>query len=307
MEKLLIRLVPDGCDLRLGFGCSGPLGKGWFSEAKTAHLVRAALEGGVAHFDTAGFYGEAEARLGAILGETPSSEVFISTKTGTKVAGGGLIKDFSESAMRADVEASLRRLGRERLDLVYLHGPDDDQLAESEALLVRLKEEGKIRFAGVCGDGAGLSAAVAAPFIDVVMGAYNLLRRSHAPIFAEAKRCGKAVVAIEPLAQGLYRNALFAPTSLADVWGLARALTRNRGRLAEARKARAALDIPGWSLGGAALAFSLSNPDIDIAVTTTTKTEHLAESLEAARKALPEAALKRLRGLAPGGIDPRRA
>lgn len=292
------RLLPDHSTLRLGFGCSGPLGKSWFSEAKAVALIRSAIERGVAHLDTAGFYGDAEARLGKVVAGVPEDKIFISTKTGTRQGQKGLEKDFSQAAIRSDVEASLKRLNRERLDLLYLHGPSAAQLAACEDILSRLKEEGKIHLAGVCGEGAGLAEGVAAPAIDVVMGAYNILRREHAGVFAEAKRVGKAVVAIEPLAQGLYRNDLFAPTNASELWTLARAAAGGYGRLARARKARAALSVPGWTQTGLALGFCLANPDVDIAVTTTTKRHHLQESLDVLDKTIPPETLKRLQALA---------
>ena len=65
--------------LRLGFGCSGVLGKRWFSEEKCATILRAAIDAGIVHFDTAGFYGEAEQRLGRVLKDVPADNVFISS------------------------------------------------------------------------------------------------------------------------------------------------------------------------------------------------------------------------------------
>ena len=120
----------------LGFGVSGPHGARWFREGKLARLIAQALDGGVRHFDTAPFYGEAEERLGRAL--QGRSDIFISTKTGTRRAGRRLVKDFSPAGMRADVEGSLLRLKREAVDVIYLHGPAPAEVAPALAALAAL-------------------------------------------------------------------------------------------------------------------------------------------------------------------------
>lgn len=249
-------------------------------------MLLTAFEGGVRHFDTAGFYsrGEAERRLGVFLHEQRHS-VFISSKTGTRYQFGRARKDFSPQAIRADVEASLKRLNRERIDLLYLHGPSGSEQASGLETLGRLKEEGKIGLAGVCGEGEGLRRAVSADGVDVVMGVYNIFRREHATVFDEAKRAGMGVVAIAPLAQGLYRQDFFTIGGAADVWRIGRALIRNRAELRVARAARPQLAaVSGWSAAQLVLAFALANSAIDVAMTTSTNAARLSESIAAARR-----------------------
>lgn len=291
-----------GESLRLGFGASGAWAQPWFEAATAAALVRKAVDLGVRHFDTAPFYaeGEAERRLGEAL---PPRDGLISTKTGTIYRRfGPALKDFSEGRIRADVESSLRRLRRDRLDLLYLHGPNEVEIVAARPVLLDLKKEGKIGAWGVCGSGAPLAAAVDAG-ADAIMGVYNVLNRDHAAVFRAAKARGAMVVAIAPLAQGLYRRGFLAPRSPADAWHVARALVRNRDALARARALRPALEsVDGWTAAEVALAFTLANADIDLAMTTTTKAAHLEESARAARKSPPEAALARLAALdAEGG------
>lgn len=264
---------------RLGFGVSGPLGQFWFDERKTRNLILTALEKGVLHFDTAPFYFNAEARLGAALRTAGHADVFISTKTGTRRRGRGLIKDFSEAGMRADVEASRRRLDRPALDLLYLHGPSVAQIKESSPILAALKREGAVRKIGVCGEGETLRFAAENGF-DAVMGVYNLLDRRHADIFALARAKGLMTVAIAPLAQGALGGRRRAPASLADLWSLARRTLRSRYSHAEIAGLRDAL---GNDPAGAALGFALANADVDIVMTTTTKISHLVRSIAVAQ------------------------
>ncbi|MEQ8935890.1 MAG: aldo/keto reductase [Amphiplicatus sp.] len=285
--------------LRLGFGCSGAWGMRWFPEAQAAALVAQAMEGGVRHFDTAGFYagGEAERRLGAALNAFGEA-AFVSTKTGTRYRRvGAPVKDFSEAGMRADVEASLRRLGRERIDLLYLHGPSAEALQAAVPALERFKQEGKIARWGVCGEGAGLDQAIDAG-AEAIMGAYNMFRRDHEDAFRRAKAKRVGVVAIAPLAQGLYARGFYKISAPADLWRIARAVIKNRPELRRAQAAAPMLEaVEDWTPAQLALAFVRANDDVAVAMTTTTKPGHLAEIL-AARPVLPTEVLASLRALA---------
>lgn len=287
--------------MRLGFGCAGAWAKPWFPEREARAVLFAALEAGLRHVDTAGFYadGEGERRLARALKEF-GEPVFVSTKTGTRYRRiGAPVKDFSEAAIRADVEASLARLGRERLDLLYLHGPNDEELSRAAETLLILKKEGKIALGGVCGEGAGLQRALETEGVDVIMGVYNFLIQKHAALFEKAKVKGKGVVAIAPLAQGLYRRDILLPKSPTDAWRAARAFVKNRETLRKAQGAAPLLEgVEGWTPAQIALAFALANPAVDLAVTSTTKPRHLAEALEAARRAPPHDILKKLAGAA---------
>ncbi|MEL7029527.1 MAG: aldo/keto reductase, partial [Pseudomonadota bacterium] len=274
---------------RLGYGCSGIWGMRYFSERDAVRLVHQAAELGITLFDTGAFYcgGEAERRLGVALRELKGGDVIVSTKTGTHIGvGGRLYKDFSETSILNDVDVSLRRLGREALDILHLHGPDEQQIRFSLETLLRLKETGKIRAIGVCGAGAPLTYAASTGGVDVLMGAYNVLERGHESLMKQARAAGLGVLAIAPLAQGLYRRNFFAPKSIPDLWYIARAVYRNRNQLKRARAAQALHDIDGWSAPEAALAFTLANPAVDCAVSTSTRSAHLAMNAAAAKRSL---------------------
>lgn len=285
---------------RIGFGVSGPLGQKWFSEAKTRALIEQAIAGGIAHFDTAPFYFDAERQLGEALNAIGRGDVIISTKTGTRRDGRRLIKDFSERAIRADVEESRRRLRKTPLDLLYLHGPTSRQIDETVPILEALKREGKIAKSGVCGEGDALAHAAGCGF-DAVMGVYNLIDRRHEEIFAAAKRAHVMTVAIAPLMQGLFDPKLHRPSSMSDIWRLARVACRDRYRRREIEAARRAME--GADPVEAALGFVLANPNIDIAMTTSTKPHHLAQSLAIARKPIDPALHRALMDLS---LDPGR-
>jgi aryl-alcohol dehydrogenase-like predicted oxidoreductase len=285
---------------RIGFGVSGPLGQKWFSESKTRALIEQALAGGIEHFDTAPFYFDAERQLGAALAAAQHDNVIISTKTGTRRSGRRLVKDFSEGAVRADVEESRRRLGRNTLDILFLHGPASRQIDETRPFLEALKGEGMIAKWGVCGEGDALAHAAGCG-ADVIMGVYNLIDRRHEEIFGDAKRAGVMTVAIAPLMQGLVDPKFHRPSSVSDVWRLARAAFRRHDRRAEIEAVRRAIGAADPI--EAALGFVLANADIDVVMTTTTKPHHLAHSLATAGKPMDPAVHRALKGLS---LDPGR-
>ena len=300
-----MRAVPaqslGGGDLRIGFGCAGAWAKPWFSAKIAERLVGEAVDLGVRHFDTGAFYagGEGERRLGAALTALKARDIFVGTKTGTRYDRYGRArKDFTAASIRADIAASLRRLGRNQLDLVYLHGPSSVQFDQGVETLSKLKENGDVARIGVCSVGAHLDHAVRSGAVDAIMGEYNLFSRRHGPVFADARRRGVGVVAIAVLGQALYDRQFFKFRGPEDAWRIARALVKNRRELRHARAARPILEaIDGWTPAQAALAFALENKDIDVAVMATTKPANLAANIDAARRALPPGILQAMDGL----------
>ena len=274
-------------------------------------MVLKASELGIAHFDTGAFYarGEAEQRLGRIMQSTQDSQDwFISTKTGTRQdRRGRYVKDFSEGGIRSDVETSLKRLGRERIDLLYLHGPAPQDVQDTVPILEALQKEGKVGRAGICGETRAFASAMelannGSPVFSVLMGVYNILTKDHAPIFAEAKRAGFTTIAIAPLAQGLYNRGFFRPSSLADVWTIARALVKNRAQVARARAPSAEFlhKTPGWAATELALAYVMAQPFVDGAIAATTRAHHLTELVAASEKEVPQELLDQLAVISPG-------
>ena len=155
----------------LGFG-GAPIANLYtsVSDSDARATVDAAWDTGVRYFDTAPHYGLglSERRLGAALRDRPRDSFVISTKVGRVLEpfdGGGLddagflvpathrrVWDFSADGVRRSLDSSLERLGLDRVDIVYLHDPDNHwQQAISEGLpaLQSLKDQGVIRAVGV--------------------------------------------------------------------------------------------------------------------------------------------------------------
>jgi aryl-alcohol dehydrogenase-like predicted oxidoreductase len=153
------RLGANGPELTvLGVG-TAPIGSGrdWVywgpqDDAEAIAAIRAALDAGVNWVDTAPFYGwgRAEEIVRRAL-EGRSDEVLVFTKCGTMPDPERVSRmDNRPEAIRADVEQSLSRLGRDHVDLIQIHDIDSGTpIEESWGELQRLIEEGKVRWAGL--------------------------------------------------------------------------------------------------------------------------------------------------------------
>lgn len=140
--------------VRIGLGCMALTGiYGVVDRDAAKATIHAALDVGIRLFDTAALYadGTNEELLGRTIGHR--SDVFIVTKFGLSAGGdGALVRDSSPKAMRASVDSSLRRLRRERIDLLLQHRPDpraDDAIVAGVA--AELMREGKIAGFGLSG------------------------------------------------------------------------------------------------------------------------------------------------------------
>ena len=270
----------------LGFGVTGPLALSWFSEAAARRLISEAHRGGVYFFDTAPFYGDGlgERRLAAALPAAAADGAIVSTKVGT-VWRGGLVKearkDFSEAGVREQVDDSLRRLGRDRLDIVYLHGPNLEETHQGRAALRTLQAEGLINRCGVCQDHPWLLEQAVEAGVEAVMAPLNFIDRRLEAGLVAAKARGVHVAAISTLARATYAADAARIRGPADIWKRARQVVREGRQTTQAAALRDAMTaaVGDRSLTGAALAWAASRPCIDVAVVTTTKPAHLAELL----------------------------
>src|SRR5438105_777004 len=121
-------------------------------EQDAVRAIHAAIDEGVNWIDTAPFYGwgRAEEIVGRAIRDR-RDRVFVFTKCGTmNDRAGGDYMDLSPAAIRRDVEASLRRLGTDHVDLVQLHDPDPRvPIEESWAEVQRLIDRGAVRYGGL--------------------------------------------------------------------------------------------------------------------------------------------------------------
>ena len=141
---------------RIAFGAMGIGNKRWRSwvltEEEARPVVRRALEAGITLFDTCDYYssGESEAILGRLLREMARpEEVVIATKLGNPMGKGSNARGYSRKHIVEAAEASLKRLGVERIDLLQTHiwdpGTDIEEMIRAFDDLVRA---GKVLYVG---------------------------------------------------------------------------------------------------------------------------------------------------------------
>lgn len=167
-------------------------------------LIGVARDCNINLIDTAPAYGTSETRLGKLL-RGQRHEWIIATKVGEYFEDNTSTFDFSPDATRASVEASLRRLNTDFLDIVLVHSDGNDEaiIRHSGALetLSRLKSVGTIRAFGISTKTLA-GARLALDLCDVIMVAYSAADTSHAEILELAAARQKGVLVKKALDSG---------------------------------------------------------------------------------------------------------
>ena len=187
-------LGKSGLDITtVGFGAWAIGGGGWAfgwgpqDDAESIAAMRRAVERGINWIDTAAIYGlgHSEEVVGRFLKDLPAKDrPFIFTKCGLVWDEADRMKDakrvLAPASIRKECEASLRRLGVERIDLYQFHWPDDSGVAveESWAEMLRLVDEGKVRVPGVSNFGMELLARCEKlRHVDSLQPPFSMIRR----------------------------------------------------------------------------------------------------------------------------------
>ena len=182
-----------------------------------------AFDNGITHFDIANNYGRpepgsAEKNFGKILREDMSAyrdEMIISTKAGYHMFDGPYGNLGSRKYLLASLDASLKRLGLDYVDIFYHHRPDPDTpLEETMGALDRAVKSGKALYAGLSNyDGETMARAaeilrdMRCPFV-INQNRYSIFDRTveQNGLLESARRERKGVIVFSPLAQGLLTN-----------------------------------------------------------------------------------------------------
>jgi aryl-alcohol dehydrogenase-like predicted oxidoreductase len=306
----------------IGFGC-GDVG-GLMVRGEHAYQVRAvarAMELGINYFDTASRYGggQSETNLGRVLKEL-SAEVYV----GTKYSLGEADPNDLKAGVIQSVEASLKRLGREQVDLIQLHDRISSQtdvsvraitvsdvLGEVREALEVLKFQGKVRFYGMTGVGEpkGIHEVVASGLVSTVQTVYNLINASagaaapagfdmpdYARLIDLSAEKNVGVIVIRVLAAGaLTGTSVRHPVAVQTVAPIG----SGRDFQQDESRARQFAFIVDEGFAGdmpeASIRFALSNPGVSTVLVGYSDLEHLEKSVQyAAKGPLPAEALARL-------------
>jgi aryl-alcohol dehydrogenase-like predicted oxidoreductase len=277
---------------------------GQFDEDEGIAAIRRARELGINLFDTAQGYGfgASERLLGRALRDDLDQrreEVVVATKGGLRMTNEGLVRDSSPAWLRSGVQDSLRALGIDYIDIYQVHWPDPKvPFAETAAVLQELVDAGKIRHVGVSNfDAAQMAEFARTRPVETVQPPYHLFRRDiEAELLPYAREHGIGVLVYGPLAHGLLTGSMRADASFADDdWRSAspafggNAFSRNLQVVDQLK--RFAAEQLGCSVAQLALAWTLANPAVNVAIVGARHPNHIEDSLAAAELSLGEAEL----------------
>jgi len=209
----------------VGLGAWAIGGGGWLygwgpqDDDDSLRAMRHAAERGVNWIDTAAVYGHghSEEVVGRFLRELPQRDrPLVFTKCGLEWDAADHMaderRDLRPASIRRECEASLRRLGSERIDLYQFHWPDDTGTAveDSWAEMLRLVDEGKVRTPGVCNFSVSLlERCKALRHVDSLQPPFSAVRRDIAA--AELPWCaahGTGVIVYSPMVNGLLTDRM---------------------------------------------------------------------------------------------------
>lgn len=254
--------IPD-----LGLG-TAPIG-GLYELIPTAQAVATvaqAYAAGIRLFDTAPHYGAgtAESRLGLALRDLPRDDIVLSTKVGRLVTAHGTTEpDFSRDGVRRSLDASLTRLGVNRVDIVHIHDPDahmHQAMTEAFPALAELRDQGVIEAIGVgINQWEPLAEFVQETNLDCVLlaGRYTLLELA-GPGDGLFPLCLERGVRI--IAGGVFNSGILATGNVPGArYNYQPAPANIRARVARLASICARFDVP---LAAAALQFPRRHPAV---------------------------------------------
>jgi len=300
-RRILGRTGLEVSVLGMGGAFISKLGQEDRDEARRA--VHRAFELGINYVDTAPSYADSEEVLGYAL-EGVTHQYYLSTKLG------GRPRPFDprdKNALRRSVEESLRILGRDHIDVLFIHEPDrpgqydwwtewDSFHGPVNDLLDDLKADGIIRFTALGGTTAyELPHVIATGRYDVVLTAFNyslLWREATIAVLPEAKRQGMGIIIGSPLQQGALARRYDEEIRSGARW-------LSPPRREQYQRLYAFVDEIGIPLAELGMRFVISNPDISMTLTGARSVAEVEANVAAVEKGpLPGDVLDELQRIA---------
>jgi len=248
------------------------------SDQDALNVVKSAFDYGINYFDTAPHYGKgsSERRLGALLNSYPRDSYILSTKIGrllVPTTNGAdpdfadadqsveRLFDYSAKGVERSLKESLERLGKESVDIVFVHDPDnhaDVAIKEAYPALAKMRDQGIVKAIGIGMNQSAIPTRfVKETDIDIVLlaGRYTLLDQSGAnDLLPAALAKGVSV-----LAAGVYNSGILANPIKGATYDYAPASDEI---LARAKMISDFLKEQGVSLSRAALQYPLRHPAV---------------------------------------------
>lgn len=268
---------------------------GAVDEEAAIEAIREARRLGINFFDTAQAYGfgVSERILGRALAaelEADRDAIVIATKGGLRVdEERGLVRDSSPQWLRRGVEESLANLGLDHIDLYQLHWPDaDTPFAETGAALGELRDEGKIRHLGVSNFSVEQMEELSRTLpVETAQPPFHLFRREiERDVLPYARENEIGVLVYGPLAHGLLGGAMTEDTTFpGDDWRRQSSVFQGetfRRNLDAVRRLSELAEERELTVSQLAIAWTLSNPAVHVAIVGARSPDHIAESVGAA-------------------------
>jgi len=312
---LTISRLVLGC---MSYGEPGRGGHGWsLAEEDSRSFFREAVEAGITTFDTANVYslGSSEEITGRALREfTTRDQVVIATKVAMPMGSGPNDRGLSRGAIMTQIDASLRRLGTDYIDLYQIHRFDSRvPIEETMEALHDVVRAGKVRYLGASSMWAWQFAQMQhaarqngwTPFVSM-QDQYNpIMREEEREMHPFCAATGVGVITYSPLARGRLSRAHGAQSDRLglDETGAKLYLQDEASDRAIAHAIAAIADERGITRAQAVLAWQFTKPTVSAPIIGATKPNHLSDAVRALEVALTADEVARLE--AP--YTPRRA
>jgi aryl-alcohol dehydrogenase-like predicted oxidoreductase len=300
---------------RIGFGAWAIGGGDWqFSwghqeDTESIAAIERALDLGINWIDTAAIYGlgHSEEVVARALKQSPHKP-YIFTKCSMRWHGDRTIyRNLKGASVREELEASLRRLHVDVIDLYQIHWPDpESEIEEGWETMAKLKEEGKVRFIGVSNfNVAQLERAARIAPVTSLQPPYSLVDREvEAEILPWCRKHGVGVINYSPMASGLLTGKMTPErikTLPADDWRRRNPQFNSpklEKNLALVEQLRAIGNKHGVEPGVVAVAYTLHNPAVTAAIVGARRPGQVDGTVAAASFVLSESEYQGLRSFA---------
>jgi aryl-alcohol dehydrogenase-like predicted oxidoreductase len=310
----------SGLDVtRIAFG-TWQLGGDWgsFEERDAIEAIQHARRLGINFFDTAQAYGfgASERLLGRALHDelrADRDDLVIATKGGLRMdESEGLVRDSSPDWLRKGVDGSLENLGIDRIDLYQIHWPDPKTpFSETTGALAELRDAGKIAHVGLSNfDAAQMDEFSKTLSVETLQPPYHLFRRDvEEEILPYCKQNDIGVLIYGPLAHGLLTGAISEDTRFGDDdWRSKTDLFQSeklRENLAVVRSLEEVAQRRGCTLSQLAIAWTLANEAVHVAIVGTRNHRHIEEAVGAAEIELTEDELAEIDRIMEDAVEAR--
>ncbi len=247
-------------------------------EAGIETLLNTALDSGINFLDTAALYGISEEMIGRTI-SARRDEYVLATKCGQDDPG---VYPWTRESVQNDIDASLKRLKTDHVDVLQLHSCELDVLQRGDVIdvLLKARDDGMTRFVGYSGDNEAAAWAVESGLFDTLQTSYNVVdQKARNKILPAARATGMGVIAKRPIANGIFGNpdANKSSTKRFSIMSERAAAISACGPISGAPEDRILL----------CLGFTMAREEVDIAIVGTTNPEHLKSNVRLFEDEIP--------------------